>query len=130
MTFEIALRYIRNISASCAIIIALLLLGSYAYAHSMKPMGKIQGAPGWAFLHGMDRTKPNLPVVNCCLLGGNGDCQLFPEEGVSIVPGGYRLKDGEFIPEAETTVSPDENYYRCQHPGAISHCFFAPPQGF
>jgi hypothetical protein len=108
-------------------LIALLVPAS---GHDMKPMGVMQAWGSMAFLYGMNRDDPNLNVVNCCLLGGDGDCKLYPEEGVSIVPGGYQTKDGEFIPEREATVSPDEHYYRCQHAGKKSHCFFAPARGF
>jgi hypothetical protein len=108
-------------------LIALLLPAS---GHEMKPMGTMEPWGNFAFLHGMNREDPALTVVNCCKYGGDGDCFLYPEENVSIVPGGYQTKDGEFIPEREATVSPDEHYYRCQHAGKKSHCFFAPARGF
>jgi hypothetical protein len=124
-------RFVRNMAVFAASLLTLILLLSYAVeAHNMKAMGRIQGPADWAYLYGMNRKDPELTVINCCLLGGNGDCQLFPEEGVQYVNGGYLLKDGEFIPEREATVSPDENFYRCQHAGQVSHCFFAPAKGF
>lgn len=108
-------------------LIAFLLPAS---GHDMKAMGVMEPWGNFAWLHGMNRDDPNLNVINCCKYGGGGDCFLYPEENVSIVPGGYQTQDGEFIPEREATVSPDEHYYRCQHPGKKSHCFFAPARGF
>jgi hypothetical protein len=102
-----------------------------AEAHDMKAMGRMEGTnAGYSWLYGMDRTDANLNVVNCCKHGDGGDCIFYPVEGVKLVDGGYLLQDGEFIPEREATVSPDENYYRCQHAGKVSHCFFAPARGF
>jgi hypothetical protein len=114
------------------IMIALLSLSFCgADAHEMKAMGKRTVAGGMNWLYGMNRMDDALTVINCCREGGDGDCQLFPEEGVSYVKGGYLLKSGEFIPEREATVSPDENFYVCKHSYATkSHCFFAPAKGF
>jgi hypothetical protein len=88
--------------------------------------------PRETFLYGINRDPDSWQkgkVVNCCKYGGNGDCVLEPVDHVEIVPGGYRV-EGEFIPESETTASPDDNYYRCKHSWSpASHCFFAPPSG-
>jgi hypothetical protein len=111
-----------------ALVLALVLVATGAAAHDMKAMGKFGGYQD-QYLYGMNRNDPDLSVMNCCKYNGNGDCQLFPETGVKIVPGGYLLTDGEFIPEREATVSPDENYYRCKYEGKPSHCFFAPAAG-
>jgi hypothetical protein len=131
MNIDRAFLFIRNISFVCALLIMALLTTS-VFAHDMqhaqmKGMGNLDEL---SFLHGMDRRNVLLPMVNCCLLGGNGDCKLYPEKGVQYVNGGYLLQDGEFIPEREATVSPDENFYRCKYDGQISHCFFAPAKGF
>lgn len=84
--------------------------------------------------------------VNCCLYknaeGEQGDCKLYPEENVKIVPGGYLLADGEFIAQHDTNVSPPDPvtgeyyFYRCRHDAGggwgdnpKTHCFFAPPTG-
>jgi hypothetical protein len=101
----------------------------------VKPMGRMtQGYAGSAYLYGMNRLGIGqyfLDEINCCKMSGDGmDCHLTQVTDVKLVPGGYEF-EGEFIPEAEVTVSPDDNYYRCVKPGAAkSHCAFAPPQGF
>lgn len=97
-----------------------------------RAMGRIQagGSSADIYLYGMNRMDPDLNVINCCLLTGMGDCKIVPLEGVRVVPGGYEWQ-GEFIPEREATISPDDNYYGCKHNGSVkAHCFFAPPQGF
>ena len=95
-----------------------------------KEQGRFSSSGDYLFGIQRDRTSERYgQTVNCCQYGGDGDCQIMRVEGVKIVPGGYEV-DGEFIAEAETTASPDDNYYRCQHAGKPSHCFFAPPQGF
>lgn len=84
------------------------------------------------YLYGVDRNRNSgtyMQTVNCCKYGGDGDCQMIKLENVKVVAGGYEWQ-GEFIPESETTASPDDNFYGCKHPGATSHCFFVPPQGY
>lgn len=95
-------------------------------APEYKTQGEIRGDVS-KFLHGR-RIGTGL-FINCCLLYGNGDCQIKKLENVKLVRGGYEV-DGEFISEADTNASPDDNYYACKHTGMATHCFFAPPQGF
>jgi hypothetical protein len=97
-----------------------------------KPQGEMIKKDWGDYLYGINRDRNASTYgdsVNCCKYGGDGDCQLMPVENVKIVPGGYEVA-GEFISEEETTASPDDSFYRCQHAGKPSHCFFAPPQGF
>jgi hypothetical protein len=66
--------------------------------------------------------------INCCLLDGDGDCRRVPVSHVEPVDGGFEV-DGEFIPEAEVTLSPDGRWYKCQHDGQPSHCVFGTKAG-
>lgn len=130
--------------ATVIAVIMLLMLSCYAFAHDghtvtnvqyrlqmqrAKPIGRIQPGSandGDSYLFGMNREDPQLNIINCCLLHGMGDCQMVKAENVKVVAGGYEWQ-GEFIPEAEATVSPDDSFYGCKHKGKPrSHCFFAP----
>ena len=91
-----------------------------------KTKGEVKGE-GWGTYLWGNRIGTGA-YVNCCRVYGDGDCQMVMPKVVEIVPGGYKV-DGEFIAEADTNVSPDENYYRCQHAGMPSHCMFVPDKG-
>ena len=61
----------------------------------------------------------------CC---GEGDC--FVVTGVATVmspASGYRLPNGEFIPQSEAQPSPDGVFWCCHRPDGSRRCFFAPP---
>jgi hypothetical protein len=96
------------------------------FAHDV--IGRLEGQshnPHLNWLYGKSRTYHKGEIINCCTLGGNGDCREIPSTAIQEVEGGYRiLPDGEFVPADEVTLSPDGKTYRCQHAGAISHCVF------
>lgn len=117
-------------------------------ALSHETMGHWQRYSDTEYLYGHRiGAEPDGGKVNCCKYnngreGSHGDCKLVLEDDVQFVEGGYRLKDGEFIAHADTSVSPPDPdtgeyyFYRCQHtPGTgygdtpATHCFFAPPRG-
>jgi hypothetical protein len=111
-----------------AVLALCVMWGTGAVGHEM---GRWGGSG--QFLYGYNRlTKTE--GSNCCTFGGLGDCQEYPAEKVKIVEGGYLLEDGEFIAQWDTSVSPldsdgEYRFYRCQHPGKLTHCFQVPPSG-
>ena len=61
----------------------------------------------------------------CC---GEGDCFVFPSEGVQLRTDGYHLIElNETVPFSEAQPSPDGAYWRCKRPDGSRRCFFAPP---
>ena len=60
----------------------------------------------------------------CC---GENDCFVTPAQIVSLPAPGYRLPDGEFVPQAEAMPSPDGQFWRCKRHDGTRRCFFAPP---
>jgi hypothetical protein len=61
---------------------------------------------------------------------GERDCAVVPGvRAVSVPAPGYRLPDGEFVPQSEALPSPDGQFWRCVW-GGERKCFFAPPMGF
>ena len=61
----------------------------------------------------------------CC---GEADCFVVTAVATVTLPApGYRLPDGEFVPQSETQPSPDGQFWRCQRPDGSRRCFFAPP---
>ena len=61
----------------------------------------------------------------CC---GEGDCFVVPLVATVTSPApGYRLPDGEFVPQHEAQPSPDGQFWRCRRPDGSRRCFFAPP---
>lgn len=98
-----------------------------AFAHDM---GKMNTTPqGSMYLYGYNRIS-KVNDANCCLFQGPkgepGDCKVFPITGYRLEGDKFILADGEIIPQAEASISPDDQAYRCQHPGQPSHCFFFP----
>lgn len=57
------------------------------------------------------------------------DCGVYPAEKVRVVPGGFIVEEGEFIPHSEGKPSVDENYWRCVAPDKKTRCFFFPNVG-
>jgi hypothetical protein len=125
---------------------AMMLVATMALGHETMGSWGSHGMMEYLYGHRIGNP-PDGGKVNCCLFnngteGSRGDCQRYPDEDVKIVPGGYLLKDGEFISHAETSVSPQDpatgeyHFYRCRHtPGSgygdspATHCWFAPPTG-
>ena len=88
-------------------LLAILILTSTANAHdSWISRGALRNAAGeW-----------------CC---GEGDCFVT---NATHIPAGYRLTNGELVPESEAQPSPDGQYWRCKRPDGSRRCFFAPPE--
>lgn len=95
------------LGAIASIVFALLLLGSVAFAHDH-----------WINKGGYRNAAGEL----CC---GEGDCEVVT--GVDVRYDGFHLLDGEIVPFAEATPSPDGQYWRCHRHDGSRRCFFAPP---
>jgi hypothetical protein len=124
---------------------AILMVGGTLRVKSHETMGHFTDRYPGNFLWGKKIGDSSPGKTNCCTHsrgdGTFGDCKVYPEENVKIVPGGYLLHDGEFISHEDTNVSPlaqdgEYYYYRCKHDPVApnfekrrSHCFFAPPRG-
>jgi len=63
----------------------------------------------------------------CC---SDRDCAPVPAETVTEVPGGWRLKSGEFIERGNEKKSQDEDYHVCRvnGTGAVL-CLYVPSRG-
>lgn len=108
-------------------ILVMILLSGAAFAHDM---GRMHGAPtGNTYLYGYNRLA-KAHNANCCLFEGPqgqpGDCKVYPLSGFRLEGGNFILADGEVIPQAEASISPDDQAYRCRYDGQPTHCFFFP----
>jgi len=62
----------------------------------------------------------------CC---GEADCFVVTAVAIVALPApGYRLPDGEFVPQSEAQPSADGQFWRCRRPDGSRRCFFAPPK--
>jgi hypothetical protein len=106
---------------------ALALMAGPSAAHDM---GKMHGSPsGSTYLYGYNRLA-KAHNANCCLFQGPqgqaGDCKVYPLSGFRLEGDKFILSDGEVIPQAEASISPDDQAYRCKYDGQPTHCFFFP----
>lgn len=96
-----------SVIAGVAVAAACLMASSVASPHG--PAAWIMNGPYYAILTGQ-------PDVHCC---GPSDCEMWPEEDVSIEPDGYHLKStGEVIPFAkafytEANQVQTSRFWRC-----------------
>lgn len=61
--------------------------------------------------------------TDCWPMGTDADAK---EPEPQIVPGGYRLRDGRFIPQASTRPSPDGRFHVCRQAGALTGALITP----
>lgn len=66
----------------------------------------------------------NMSGETCC---GENDCFVTFAQSVTLPAPGYRLPNGEFVPQQEVLSSPDGQFWRCKRPDGSRRCFFAPP---
>lgn len=115
----------RALACACALAIlcAPAVLGHDMQGHfAPKPYSEDQYLHGKK-IGGHDAGK----LMNCCTYDGGrgpGDCREVSHLDVERVEGGFRLRDGEFIPQEAATLSPDGKMYRCRFGSMPSHCFF------
>lgn len=110
-----------------AALVAILGFAHNARAHDM---GRMEGSPGGStHLYGYNRLNKT-HNANCCLFQGPqgqpGDCKVYPITGFRLEGDKFILADGEVIPQAEASISPDDQAYRCKYDGQPTHCFFFP----
>lgn len=60
---------------------------------------------------------------DCWPMGTDADAK---EPEPQIEPGGYRLRDGRFVPQAETRPSPDGRFHVCRQSGALTGPMITP----
>lgn len=98
-------------------IMTTLSVGVLHFANAHEAMG------GWKY------------PLECC---SNQDCAEYPSENVKEMLGGFKLKEGEFIPRDQARQSPDGHYHICRNPNSgysliqpyeKPPCFWYPPQG-
>lgn len=86
------------------------------------PVMAHEAPSGWAYDRG------------CC---GDQDCHPYPDDQVTLIPGGYRMADGEVVMEGDKRLhwSPDGRYHRCDYhalasqeitEGHKARCFYRP----
>ena len=73
---------------------------------------------------------------DCWAMGTDSDAK---EPEPTMVPGGYRTRDGHFVPESDTRIARDGRYHVCRYSGALTGsvikpagrptCLFVPGRG-
>lgn len=105
---------------------AALLCAAPALSHDM---GRMNSSGGNIHLYGYNRLT-KIHNANCCLFQGPqgqpGDCRVYPVTGYRLVGDNFVMADGEVIPQADASISPDDQAYRCKYDGQPSHCLFIP----
>ncbi len=55
------------------------------------------------------------------------DCTVTTAQSTTLPAPGYRLPDGEFVPQTDVQASPDGRFWRCPGRNGLPGLLFAPP---
>ena len=67
------------------------------------------------------------PALSASGSAQGGECAPTAAQMTTLPAPGYRLADGEFVPQSEVQASPDGRFWQCRGSGG-ARSFFAPPR--